>query len=319
VPDPIEDEPWWQERARYLRSRPPADGLRRLARAVSSGATPVRARRLGGGLATATSAVTLRTRTGRTFDVVLKRYPRVDDPYAVNEWKRLAFAQRLPVTSPEPIAFDPGGNWFGVPALVMSRLPGRPDVVPKHIDRWLDEFARVQAAIHSAPIGRAPAILRSPDELVAQPVAGLPRTASVDEAVRYVGRRFARARTRDVVVGHGDAHPGNVLWLRGRISGVTDWHHCGRFPRGHEVAYARADIAVLVGPRAADDYLEAYERAANVRVSDLAVWDLRQGLAALRWSPLWALAYREQGSSLTAATARRRATAFVKRVLNSVR
>ncbi len=154
-----------------------------------------------------------------------------------------------------------------------------------------------------------------PRAIIAQPVQGLPSSAAVNDAIRYIARRFARARANDLVIGHGDAHPGNVLWTRGRISGVTDWHHAGVFPRGHEAAYARADIAVLVGPRAADDYLERYERATGVRIRDLAVWDLRQGLAALRWCPLWVLAYREQGSSLTTATARRRADAFVKRVL----
>ena len=313
--DPIEREPWWQQRLAHMRSRPSRDGLHRMARQISAGATPVRSRRLGGGIATATSVVTLRSRSGRNFDVVLKRFSRNDDPYAPNEWRRLAFAQGLNVPSPEPIAFDHRGEWFGVSALVMTKLPGRPDVAPKQLDRWLEEFAEVQAAIHATRVARPPAVLRDADEIIAQPVRGLPSSPTVDAAVRYVTRRFTRARTRDVVVAHGDAHPGNVLWSRGRISGVTDWHHAGMLPRGHEVAYARADIAVLVGLRAADDYLDAYERIAGVRVRDLAVWDLRQGLAAMRWSPLWTFAYRQQGATLTVATARRRASAFVRRVL----
>lgn len=316
--DSIEREPWWQERLAHLRSRPSRDGLRRMALDVAAGSTPVRYRRLGGGIATATSVVTLRTRSGGMFDVVLKRFARNNDPFAPNEWNRLRFASRVAVPSPEPIAFDPRGEWFGVSALVMAKLPGRPDVVPKQLDRWLEEFARVQATVHATPIRRPPAVLRSPDEIPAQPVRGLPASATVDAAVRYIARRFGRARTRDVVVAHGDAHPGNVLWSHGRITGVTDWHHAGMLPRGHEVAYARADIAVLVGLRAADDYLDAYEHAAGVRVRDLAMWDLRQGLAAMRWSPLWALAYRQQGATLPAATVRRRAAGFVRRVLAAV-
>ena len=316
---PIEREPWWQERAVLIRSRPAADGLRRLANVVSRGSTVARVRRLGGGLATATSVVTLQTPSERTFHVVLKRFPPTNAHYAANEWKRLVFAERLSVPTPEPIAFDRRCEWFGIPSIVMSKLPGRPDVAPSDLDSWLEEFARVQAEIHSAPANRVPAVMRA-REIIAQPVGDheLPPSPEVDAAIRYVGRRFARARTRDLVIGHGDAHPGNVLWSRGRISGVTDWHHAGLFPRGHEVAYARADIAVLVGPRAADHYLEAYERLAGVRVLDLAVWDLRQGIAALRWCPLWALAYREQGSSLKTQTARRRAIVFVKRVLANV-
>jgi aminoglycoside phosphotransferase len=310
----IEREPWWLERMAHIRSRPSAEGLRRLARAVSRGSTVIRVHRLGGGLATATSAVRLRTSGGRTLDVVLKRFPRPRYEYASNEWKRLVYAQRLPVPSPEPLMFDEAGDWFDVPSIVMTKLPGRPDVAPEDLERWLNEFAQCQAAIHAAPTGRVPAIMR-PRPIVAQPVKDLPRDAEAEVAARYVRRRFARAVTRDLVVAHGDAHPGNVLWSRGRISGVTDWHHAGVFPRGHEAAYARADIAVLVGPRAADRYLDAYESAADVRVRDLPVWDLRQGLAALKWHPLWAIAYREQGATLTNATARRRAAAFVRRVL----
>jgi aminoglycoside phosphotransferase (APT) family kinase protein len=313
--DPIEREPWWQERVAHMRSRPSQEGLRRMARQVAAGAVPIGNRRLGGGIATATSVVTLRPRSGRAFHVVLKRFSRSNDPFARSEWDRLGFARRLAVPSPEPIAFDHAGEWFGVSALVMAKLPGRPDVVPENIDRWLEEFAQVQAAIHATHVARPPATMRRSDELIAQPVRGLRTSPTIDAAVRYVSRRFARAQTRDIVVAHGDAHPGNVLWSRGRISGVTDWHHAGMFPRGHEVAYTRADIAVLVGLRAADAYLTAYERVADVRVKDLAMWDLRQGVAAVRWSPLWAFAYRQQGATLTASTARRRAIAFVKHVL----
>jgi len=310
--DAIEREPWWQERAVFIRSRPSVEGLGKLARAVSRGSSVVRVRRLGGGLATATSTVTLRTTRGKTIDVVLKRFPRQRHPYAKNEWQRIVFAERLPIPTPEAVAFDARGEWFGAPAIVMSKMPGRPDVAPKDHDRWVREFAGVQATIHSVPLSRAPKGWESRD-LPAIPVE--PASALTEPAKRYITRRFARARKKDLVIGHGDAHPGNVLWLKGRISGVTDWHHAGVYPRGHEAAYSRADIAVLTGPRIADRYLDAYEDAIGFRVPDLPMWDLRQGLAGMRWSPLWALAYREQGATLTAAIARRRAESFTKRVL----
>jgi aminoglycoside phosphotransferase (APT) family kinase protein len=154
--------------------------------------------------------------------------------------------------------------------------------------------------------------------LKAQFVTDLPLSPVVQAAVRYIDKRFDRARESDLVVGHGDAHPGNVLWSRGRISGVTDWHHLGIYPRGHEVAYSRADIAVLVGRRYADAYLDIYERTTGARVRDLQMWDLRQGLAALRFGPLWAIAYGEQGSALTPSLARRRALAFLRSVLKTI-
>lgn len=318
MPKPVEQEAWWIERAAHQQTRPSAEGLRRLAERVAPGSVPVGYRRLGGGLATATGVVRLRTTSRREIEVVLKRFPQRNDREAAEEWRRLRFAGRLPVPTPDPIAFDRTGEWFGGSSLVMSKLPGRPDVVPSDLDRWIHEFARIQAAIHLARITHPPKGIGSPDDLTPILSRGLRSTPTVKTATAYVERRFARAVRTDVVVAHGDPHPGNLLWSRRRISGVTDWRYAGMYPRGHEVAYARADIAVLAGLRAADAYLAAYEREAGVRVRDLTLWDLRQGLAGLRWGPLWALAYRQQGAALTGVTARRRARSFLDRTLSSV-
>ena len=76
----------------FLRSRPSAEGLRAMADTVERGARVERVRRLGGGLSSATSAIRLRTRSGRSTDVVLKRF-RSDNP--VGEWRRLRYATNI--------------------------------------------------------------------------------------------------------------------------------------------------------------------------------------------------------------------------------
>ena len=58
---------------------------------------------------------------------------------------------------------------------------------------------------------------------------------------------------------HRDFHPGNVLWARGRVSGVVDWVNACAGPRGCDVATCRANLADLAGDRAADDFRAAYE------------------------------------------------------------
>jgi aminoglycoside phosphotransferase (APT) family kinase protein len=307
---------WWDERKKWVRTRPSRDGLRAVARAVVPGAEPVFARRLGGGIGTASSMVRLRTRSGRTTDVVLKRYPeRGPDPVA--EWKRLTYAMRLPVPTPEPIALDLEGRWFGVPALVMSKLPGRPYVAPSRLDTWLDEIARTQFAIHSAGMSRLPVTMRVPlSRTPYAPPQGLRRTTLVREAMEYITPRYTRAKQRDLVVAHGDAHPGNLLWSRGRISGVLDWAHARTFPRARELSYTRVEIAVLVDHDAADDYLDRYESLLGRRVPGLAMWDVAQGLNGIRFGPMWAYAYREQRADLSDEQTVRRAAAFVRRVLN---
>jgi aminoglycoside phosphotransferase (APT) family kinase protein len=286
-----------------------------LGRAVVRGPVEVTSRRLGGGIGTATSAVTIRTRSGKRVEIVLKRYPRARHPDAAREFKRLTFARRLDVPSPEPIALD-HGEWFGVPALVMSKLPGRANVAPPEVEPWADEIARVQVAIHAAADRGLPAVMqpRSNTDAWALP-DDLPQTPDVEQALEILSRRITRAGSRDVVVGHGDAHPGNMVWSRGRISGVTDWQHARLLPRGHEVAYMRADMAVLVGPRAADAFLAAYEGRIGSRVLDLHLWDIRQALGGVRWAWVWTVPYREQGAELTESVAKRRAAAFLRRAI----
>ena len=58
---------------------------------------------------------------------------------------------------------------------------------------------------------------------------------------------------------HRDFHPGNVLWSRGRASGVVDWANACRGPRGCDLAHCRGNLIDLGGPEAADRFLAAYE------------------------------------------------------------
>ena len=312
---PDELPTWWTERRAFQRTRPSRDGLFALARSVVRGPVEVTSRRLGGGIGSAASAVTIRTRSGKRIDVVLKRFSRAWHPDAAREWKRLTFAQRLDVPTPEPLALD-GGGWFGVPALVMARLPGRADVAPRDVDAWADEIARVQVAIHAAPKRGLPVVMqpRSNSDAWALP-NDLPQTPDVERALEILSRRIKRAGARDLVIAHGDAHPGNLLWSRGRISGVTDWQHARLLPRAHEVAYMRADMSVLLGPRAADAFLAAYERRFGERVGDVGLWDIRQALGGVRWAWVWTHPYREQGAELTEPVAKRRAAAFLRRAI----
>ena len=107
-------------------------GWKALAEAVAPGARITRLRRLSGG-AGGTDAydVTLDREPRR---VVVKLYPDGDGTASL-EWSRLEFAQRVSAPVPESIAADLGSVWFGRPAVVMSRLPGRPDVSPKDAGR----------------------------------------------------------------------------------------------------------------------------------------------------------------------------------------
>ena len=82
--------------------------------------------------------------------MVVKLY-RDGDGTAPLEWSRLGFAQRVALPVPEPIVADLESVWFGRPTVVMSRLPGRPDLTPKDVDSWVGALAQALAELHETP------------------------------------------------------------------------------------------------------------------------------------------------------------------------
>jgi aminoglycoside phosphotransferase (APT) family kinase protein len=307
----------WQAGRAHQLSMPSPEGLVAMARAVDSRARPLRVTRMGGGLASATHAVDLRTANGTIIRTVVKRY-RPADATGPLEWERLTFAAGLDVPTPEPLALDASGDWFGAPALVMRRLDGRAHHTPSDPDAWLRQMASALVAIASGTRRGAPAAMRRPFRW--RPPRGLRLTALTEPAIDAVCRELPKVANTGRVVSHGDFHPGNLLWLRGRLSGVVDWSHARLAPRAFDVAYCRADLCVLVGPGAADRLRHHYERIWGGRVEDLPVFDLACGLAALRWSHLWVVTYGEQGrTDLTIPRVKGRAAALVRRSLAELR
>src|SRR5690606_23800227 len=52
-------------------------------------------------------------------------------------------------------------------------------------------------------------------------------------------------------------------WLRGRLSGVTDWVNASCGPPGIDVGHCRWNLAGQLGVLAAERFREAYERASG--------------------------------------------------------
>ncbi|MEX2395116.1 MAG: aminoglycoside phosphotransferase family protein [Actinomycetota bacterium] len=309
-------DPWWDAHRRHLTSRPSPEGLSALATAVAPTSTVHRVRRLGGGLGSATHAITLHKRNGATFDVVLKRFKADADPR--DEWARLRYATRLDVPTPSPVAFDRRGDWFGTPAIVTHRIAGRPTLDPSDIDGWLEQIAMTALTINAASTHRLPAAVRTPVTIRKLP-KGLPPSELADRAVAAV-QRYSRTALRERhVVSHRDFHPGNLLWSRSKVSGVVDLAYLSLAPEFFDVAYCRIEIAVLHGLRAADRFIAIVEAHLGRRIDHLPIWDVMRGLTALRWSHFWVIAYREQGATwLTESNAHARVRAFLRRALASV-
>lgn len=277
-----------------LRRAPAAGALARLCAAVAPSSRVTRVRRLPGGLGAGMHVLDLRAPSGVRRRLVLRRYSAAtlrwqpDSP--VRAWRTLAVLEALGINAPRPVWYDGDGALFGVPALVMSHLPGRSVIAPRDPQDWARQLAGALAALHRAPLGSVdtgflPAPGYEPERLLTEArlsldaAIGHPDGAALAAALR---RWRPRVEATTPVLVHGDYWPGNTLWSRGRLTAVVDWDQAELNHPGLDVGYCRLDLFLLAGPQAPAQFLRAYEAAAGWSVPQLPFWEL---LGALRWLP----------------------------------
>lgn len=277
---------------------PLPDRARRWVEAVT-GARITDAAQLSG----ATSATLYRlTLAGSATHETIAPQPRVLRLFTLAEWlaeepdlaphddaaMRKAAQTGLPV--PESLAFDADGSSAGVPAILMTHVPGRVDLQPPDLDAWLVELADVLAAIHALDATDLPwqykdwvtwEILPPPEE-TPQPEIWA-RAYDLLQETRPPGR--ARPAGYECFI-HRDYHQTNVLWQDERISGVVDWVNACSGPAQVDVAHCRLNLAVMQGLDAADRFLAAYRAAFAQKIGGPfdypPYWDV---ITAAEWLP----------------------------------
>jgi aminoglycoside phosphotransferase (APT) family kinase protein len=254
------------------------------------------ARALAGGQSCSTHEVELTSSSGRRTVVVRRHDHESAVGLARREYHHLErlWAKGLPVA--QPLLIDEEAL-FGVPTVVMSRLPGRPDLQPDDPDDWARQMGETLAHVHAvspSSLGEPALDLvdgRLPDVWI-PPITAHPLGQRAWDELQ----RQPPAVTPPVVI-HGDFQSTNVLWSDGRLSGVLDWTMLCRGPAGIDVGEARFETLLLLGPDAADRLLRAYEDALRTRVADMDAWDLRAALVLGLVVPLssWADRYLQMG------------------------
>ena len=220
----------------------------------------------------ANHALAVLDRAGGVHRLVLRRWARPEwrreDPdFTVEREARvLAVVAGVPVPTPRVVAADPAGEACDVPALLVTRLPGRAPGLPRDPDGFLAQLASALPAIHAAepPVGAPlPAHHRYYEPHAVQPPAWSRRPELWARAVAVAAGD--PPPEPDCLI-HRDYHPENTLWSRGRLTGVVDWTSGSWGPPAVDLGHMRWNLAVTYGLDAADAFL-AHHRALDPAAS----------------------------------------------------
>ncbi|MEK3786708.1 aminoglycoside phosphotransferase family protein [Paenibacillus sp. FSL K6-1230] len=196
-----------------------------------------------------------------------------DLPVHESEALRAAATTGLPV--PFAIARDTDGSIAGMPAVLMSFLPGKPYVqpappeLPCHL--WVGEMGRVLALLHASSASLAWSYSRY------TPAAELrvPSWSREPEAWQFIIDHVQQGSPAyQPVFIHRDYHPGNLLWDQGKISGVVDWVNACMGPAGADTGHCRVNLAILGGEMIADSFMNSYLNAGGLQEASHPYWDM---------------------------------------------
>lgn len=201
-----------------------------------------------------------------------KEWLAMEPDLARHEGENLRYAALSEVPSPTLLAFDETGEHCGMPAVLMTKLPGITVLNPSNMEAWLDKVAAALAQIHQQKAEQFPY-----------------EYFSYNDALRLEKPLWSKfhgdwMRAFFIVAGvrppaeycfiHRDFHPANILWQDGEVTGVVDWVNACRGPAGVDVGHCRVNLAQLFGVSTADQFLDSYISHAGEAFQYEPYWDL---------------------------------------------
>ncbi len=242
-------------------------------------------RALAGGTSSPVHALSIEDAGGHIHELVLRRFVRLDwlaqEPdLAQREATALRLLNGAGLPTPQLVAVAPDGATVGAPAVLMTRLPGQIEWDPPEVEEFLRALAEPLPAMHATAI---PAGVSVPGYR--------PYGLEMHRAPVWASRPDVWLRAIEVVDGpvpegdrvfiHRDYHPGNVLWLAGRVSGLVDWVNASVGSPWADVGHCRVNIASELGQDAAERFLAAY-RVVSGRSDDYhPYWDISAAIGGL--------------------------------------
>ncbi|WP_342506998.1 aminoglycoside phosphotransferase family protein [Sporosarcina sp. FSL K6-2383] len=251
-----------------------------------------------------------------TSTIVLRQFDNkewlMEEPDLVrHEAASLQKASASGLLAPSIIAFDETGETSGLPSILMTKVEGRVELLPRDFTKWTDGLAKILAMIHRV---EADDFLWEYASYTHPDVVQLPDWTKQPAVWQEVFERLhgeAPAFCETFI--HRDFHPANVLWLDDGVSGVVDWPNACRGPVGIDVGHCRVNLALLHGVEIADLFLAAYEKHAGSSFTYDSYWDIVSAFDFLDGPPTVYSGWAAFGvTGLTDAMMEERMDAFVE-------
>lgn len=264
----------WRD-GKFRQRRPSAESLAWVAASMGRGSRVVGCRRMTGGVSSAVHRVTVERHGVRTL-VVLRQYPGGHglQHSLRKEVANLGLVAESGLPVPSILATDVvGTSTGGAPSLLMTRLPGHLELDPAKPQSWTMRIAELATRLHSLEL---PAKTLSPwtDSWITpldafEVPVGAQRPAVWKAAFAAMS---APPPEGPAVFLHGDFLPVNMLWSRGRITGLIDWNGVHRGSRAVDIGHCRRYLAALYSPAWSARLRSLYESIAGVTLDPW--WDL---------------------------------------------
>lgn len=265
------------------------DEIRAAVETVAPGAAIREIAPLGGGMSSEMFRVTLGDRRW------VARFPGpevraiLEDP-AVHELRVLEAVCAAGLPAPRPVALGacPEGRF-----LLLEYLEGAATAAPSDPAGFVRQMAETLARIHAIDVGKFDFLPETRRRYAPRPgpMNAALREPEVVEALLAEGE----LPPWEVVLLHGDFWPGNVLWRKGRLTGIVDWENALRGPALADLAISRLDVCWVLGREAMEAFTARYLELRPIDTGLLRYWDLRAALRPMRDLEAWVGPYAALG------------------------
>jgi aminoglycoside phosphotransferase (APT) family kinase protein len=265
----------WRENE-FFQRQPSTETLAWVTASIGTGSRILSHRRLTGGVNSAVHRLTVERHDTRIF-VVLRQYPAGSIALRTameKEIANLTVVAGSGLPAPKILAADLAGTATGgAPSLLMTRLPGHLHLSPAERRPWIEEIAENAVRLHAIDLP-APTFRPWTDSWIT-PLGQFQVPAGAQKPAVWLAAFDAMEspppEDRAVFL-HGDYLPVNLLWSRGKITGLTDWNSIHRGSRAIDVGQCRRYLAALYSPDWAEELRSLYESITGVPLQPW--WDL---------------------------------------------